>query len=141
LATDKAAVLVIDQPRPSQEILELMALGVHGYVSYSEVGELVPAIKSVSQGQFWLKVNAIQSRRTVGPAVGSSDVGSLTDRERAVIVLLQRRLSNKEISTELRISESTVKFHLGNIFSKLGLRDRTSVSEAVRSVALVNHDV
>jgi two-component system response regulator DevR len=126
-------IVVIDRPCPLHEILGLMSLGVLGFVAYPDVAELVPAIKAVSQKQFWVKADAIHASRFRRPPAVET-CRSLTEREKAVIALLQRRLSNKEISTELHISESTVKFHLANIFSKLGLRDRTSVSEAVRSV-------
>jgi len=54
----------------------------------------------------------------------------LTRREKHILDLVQRRLSNKEISSILGIGESTVKFHLGNIFLKLGVRDRQAIQEA-----------
>jgi DNA-binding NarL/FixJ family response regulator len=49
---------------------------------------------------------------------------SLTAREGQVLQLLMRRLTNKEISSALSISERTVKFHVSNILSKLQLEDR-----------------
>ncbi len=49
---------------------------------------------------------------------------SLTAREGQVLQFLMRRLTNKEISNALNISERTVKFHVSNILSKLQLVDR-----------------
>lgn len=49
---------------------------------------------------------------------------NLTDREREVLTLLVAGASNREISEELSLSVATVKFHLTNIFSKLGARNR-----------------
>src|SRR5258708_39188676 len=49
---------------------------------------------------------------------------SLTAREGQVLQLLMRRLTNKEISNALSISERTVKFHVSNILSKLQVVDR-----------------
>jgi DNA-binding NarL/FixJ family response regulator len=48
----------------------------------------------------------------------------MTDRERQVLVLLARGLSNTEIATRLHLSEATVRTHIGHVFAKIGARDR-----------------
>jgi DNA-binding NarL/FixJ family response regulator len=48
----------------------------------------------------------------------------MTDRERQVLVLLARGLSNAEIATRLHLSEATVRTHVGHIFAKIGARGR-----------------
>jgi DNA-binding NarL/FixJ family response regulator len=55
-----------------------------------------------------------------------------------VLDLLQRRLSNKEISAALEITERTVRFHLVNIFAKMGVHDRHSAVDLVRSSNLLD---
>jgi DNA-binding NarL/FixJ family response regulator len=59
--------------------------------------------------------------RAAGPTPQS---GVLTEREQEVWRLLARGLSNVEIAARLSVSDTTVKTHLSNVFSKLSLRDR-----------------
>jgi DNA-binding NarL/FixJ family response regulator len=63
-------------------------------------------------------------RVAVRPGGPSARLDVLTPREREVLVLLGRGRSNAEIAAELVVSDHTVKTHVSNVLSKLGLRDR-----------------
>lgn len=84
--------------------------------------DLTGAIKSAYLGRTPLRVvqppSASASRQQLG--------GDLTARERDLLTLLSHGLSNQEISAKLGIAVPTVKFHVSNVMSKLGVENRTS---------------
>jgi DNA-binding NarL/FixJ family response regulator len=95
--------------------------------------ELLAAIRTVASGEAVLAPTATRrlidqfmplmpnpSRRTDHAKV----LKQLTDRERSVFAHLAAGRSNREIATELHVSEGTVKIHVGRILAKLDLRDR-----------------
>jgi DNA-binding NarL/FixJ family response regulator len=55
-------------------------------------------------------------------------VEDLTEREREILTLVAKGASNRQIGEALFITEGTVKNHMSNILSKLGLRDRTQAA-------------
>jgi DNA-binding NarL/FixJ family response regulator len=92
--------------------------------------ELLAAIQTVAAGDSLLSPSVTRTvidrmARQPTPEIGSSRLlDDLTPREREVLVLLARGLSNSEIAAELVIEESTVKTHVKRILMKLRLRDR-----------------
>lgn len=124
----QAKILVLDRPQSQETIVRLLSLGIHGFLEHSQVSNrLVEAVLSAAEGRIYVAPDALAayvqfaagaSRR----AVAGSTV--TTSREIEIIELVRRRLSNKEIAAILRIQESTVKFHLSNIFAKLQVTGR-----------------
>ena len=55
-------------------------------------------------------------------------MNSLTSREREIVFALAEGLSNKDVGRRLNLSEGTVKVHLHNIYSKLGVKNRTALA-------------
>jgi LuxR family maltose regulon positive regulatory protein len=75
-----------------------------------------------------------EGRRFEGAAETPTDL--LSDRERQVVRLVARGLSNRDIGTTLGIREQTVKTHLKNVFGKLAVSNRTQAAAAVRRLGL-----
>ncbi len=90
---------------------------------------LIAAIRTVASGDALLAPSVTRrlveefARRPGVPTTSSAAAG-LTDREREVLVLLARGMTNAEIAEELFVGEATVKTHVSNVLTKLGLRDR-----------------
>jgi DNA-binding NarL/FixJ family response regulator len=118
-------------------VYDALEAGASGFL-LKDVGrdELVRAVRVVAAGDA-LIAPAITRRllsdfverrpdraRPEGIVGDSGGADTLTPRERDTMLLLARGQSNAEIAAELVVSEHTVKTHVGNIFAKLGLRDR-----------------
>jgi two-component system nitrate/nitrite response regulator NarL len=107
--------------------------GVVGVVFKSQSPEvLVKAIEKVWAGEVWLERSLIANvltRLSRNQPVSQPDpelenFSRLSEREKEVVRLIGKGLKNKRISTELCISETTVRHHLTSIYNKLGVSDR-----------------
>ncbi|MGE5262135.1 MAG: response regulator [Acidobacteriota bacterium] len=93
--------------------------------------ELVDAIRAVHRGETRLHpdiARKLLDQVAHPPAAPSSATSDLTEREREVVSLVAQGCSNQEIANRLIISSKTVKTHISNILSKLGLEDRTQLA-------------
>ncbi len=110
--------------------------GAIGYL-FKDVSseELVQAIRAAAAGQRTLAKEVLETLISAVTQPGTEVSNNLTERERTVLALMSRGLSNTEIARQLGVSRSTVKTHVSNIFCKLGVDSRV---EAV-AFALQHH--
>lgn len=124
---DAPRVLVLTTYDSDSQILRAIEAGAAGYLLKDAPREtLFAAVRSTAAGGSPL--DPAVAARLLGRMGGRAKDGPehLTGRELDVVRLAARGASNKEIATDLRISEATVKTHLVHIFAKLGVADRTS---------------
>jgi len=99
--------------------------------------ELAKAIQAAYGGFSTLAPEA--TKALIGPNHQTSEFGSnLTISEREILSLLVKGLSNAEISRQSSISVATVKYHLTNIYSKLGVRNRVEATTIALEHGLVD---
>jgi DNA-binding NarL/FixJ family response regulator len=111
-------------------VLRGIRLGARGYLLKDVTLErLTDAIHRVSAGETLFNPGlTVRLIRELNPSSQRAELGpeeTLTDREAAILRLMTGGYSNREIAEALEISEGTVKNHVSNILSKLGVHDRT----------------
>ena len=124
-------VLVLTTFDLDEYVYEALRAGAGGFMLKDEPpDQLLAGVRIVAAGNALLAPTV--TRRLIeefvqGPAEAHFDgarLADLTGREREVLERLARGRSNDEIAQELYLSRATVKTHVGNVFMKLGLRDR-----------------
>jgi DNA-binding NarL/FixJ family response regulator len=131
----KARFLILDEEQTLEQTVGLLALGIHGFLSYAQIDkQLSEAVDRISRGELFFPSNVLEAyaRRSIASlnTANQSPTGqAITHRESQIVELVKRRLSNKEIGAALNIQESTVKFHLSNVFSKLRVSRRSELQD------------
>lgn len=131
--TGPGVVLLLEDWQPAT-IADLLRSGVHGILpDETTASEIIGALQAVALGLTVLHPDIATSLRLFLPpasptntdAINGISTTSLTPREIEVLQMLAEGLGNKAIARRLTISEHTVKFHIGSIFSKLNASSRT----------------
>jgi DNA-binding NarL/FixJ family response regulator len=130
--TPKVKVVVLSTFDQDEYIYQSVQAGAKGYVlKGSGLDELLDVVRSAATGKLLLSSDI--ATKLIGH-ISTPDLGlSLTEREREVLRFLARGWRNREIAQHLCISERTVKNHVTNIITKLGVKSRTeAVSQAFK---------
>jgi DNA-binding NarL/FixJ family response regulator len=104
---------------PLDLVFRTLEFGVRGLVPRTAAPELlISSLRKVANGE--MQIGFSSSRETAS----SRRQAALTPREREIVMRLRQGLRNKQIATEMNITEGTVKIYLFRLFHKLGVRNR-----------------
>ena len=127
-------VLILTTFDLDEYVFAAMRTGASGFVLKSRpLEELLEAIRVVAAGEALLAPNVTRrliahfAQQSQTPTERRADLELLTEREREVLLLVARGLSNQEIADSLCVSLTTVKTHVSRILTKLAARDRAQL--------------
>jgi two-component system nitrate/nitrite response regulator NarL len=146
-ACDTAHPIIVTGTNNPVIIQQLVENGAMGVVFKSQSPDtLIRAIEKVNNGEVWLERSMIANvlsrlSRTNKPVKNNTEVESideLSEREKEIVRLIGKGFKNKRISSQLCISETTVRHHLTSIYNKLGVTDRLELLVFAHRFGLVN---
>lgn len=124
-------VLILTVHNEMDYLMQAVDIGVDGYIlKDSESSELKKAIRAVKDGENYIQPSLIPALNSqlLNRDTDKDRISLLTNRELEVLVQVANGMFNKEIATNLNISERTVKNHISNIFKKIDVSDRTQAA-------------
>ena len=130
-----ARILALTTYEGDGDIKRALEAGARGYMLKDMLlSDVIAAVRAVQRGE-----------RVIPPAVAArlaefTDQPDLTEREREVLTLAARGLSNKEIAKAIGRTDETAKIHLKNIFAKLNVTDRTEAVTNAMARGLIRLD-
>lgn len=134
-------VILLTSSINNAQALEAIRLGVEGLILKEAASQdLLECVKNVAEGRHWLDPAA--ARLALNAAIAptrSQDRNPplLTAREVEIVQRIALGRRNKEIGRDLNITEGTVKMHLHRIYEKLGVKNRTELSNVARDQGLI----
>jgi DNA-binding NarL/FixJ family response regulator len=135
-------VLVLTTFGQDEVVFEALQAGAAGFLlKDTRPEDLLAAVHAVAAGESRLDpavtAAVVSHVRRHGTRTTAHPVDRLTAREREVLVLIARGLSNAEVASELVLSTGTVKTHVASLLAKLGARDRVQAVIAAFESGLV----
>jgi two-component system, NarL family, response regulator LiaR len=128
----EARAVVLTSFIDDDRLFPVLRAGAAGYLLKDvQPQELVEAIRTVHGG------GALLHPKVAARLLEELAADPLTPREREVLVLVGRGFPNKRIAQDLRLSEKTVKTHVGHVLAKLGVTDRTQAAVVAVRAGLV----
>lgn len=118
-------ILVLSSLQDHESVSEMLKLGAVGYITKNSLAhDLAETIRATHLGKVVFSADAFSQLMSRSSSSSENSFG-LTSREVEVLGMMAKGWNMPEIAEKLKISQSTVKFHLGNICSKMGVHTRS----------------
>jgi DNA-binding NarL/FixJ family response regulator len=131
-AGNRVASVVLTGSDSQNDYVQVVRLGARGLVLKADNPQkLFAAIRAVAEGELAFSdeiAHSILDAMVSDQPAAPSSMARLSERERQISYMVARGMRNRDIATDLSISENTVKRHLQSIFSKTGSRDRLELA-------------
>jgi len=133
-------VVMLTVSEDEEDVTAALRAGARGYVLKGVAArELVGIVRAVAAGEVYvtpaLATSLLVELTSPSTRLPTSPLDELTDRERQIVELVAGGDSNKEIASQLGLSEKTVKHHMTNILQKLQVRNRVEAALIARGKA------
>lgn len=127
-------VIMLTVSEIDENIMSALEAGAVGYVLKGiEAAHLIEAVKSVAAGNSFISPNlTLRLLANVKRQSVPSLMSSLSDREKTILQLVSKGMSNREVGEHLDILEKTVKFHMTRIMAKIKARNRVEATLIAR---------
>lgn len=132
----KTTVLLLTAFPNPEYLYRAIILGAAGFLNKNTgPDQITRAVKTIIRGESIIdrqllrdSLKALRTEIRSGSSKDNIDIPSLTEREIRILTLIAEGLTNADIADTLCVSQNTVKTHIRNIFSKLGVSDRTQAA-------------
>lgn len=131
LCCPEIPVAIVSANEDPEIIFRALNLGASGFIpKSSSIEEIVEAVKRILNGEVWApdKLDALSTRPEHDDSEFNGKLDALTPKQFRVLMMLVEGRTNSDIADETCVTVATIKAHLGEIFKKLGVTNRTQAA-------------
>jgi two-component system nitrate/nitrite response regulator NarP len=136
---DQRPIVLLTASLDDNGLLEAIQLGVNGIILKDGAQSLLlRCLDDVRNGRRWIEKSLLERALAIsmgGGAEPRDGLGTLSKRERAIVGLVSQGMRNRDVASELGITEGTVKVYLHRIYEKLGVTNRTELAIYARDAS------
>lgn len=132
-------IMILDNKKDIELFLKTLNYGVDGYIlNITDKDEFIYIVKKVMNGKKFYDSELLQ--HSIQKEKVNNEI-DLTNKEKSVLSYVCKGLSNKDIASELKVTDYTIKKHVSSILSKLNLRNRQDIIIYAKDNHILNENI